>query len=208
MGLNNEWPTFELQENEVETDDSAFGLGFFWKQQKSYFNWVPTPRDKTKRNDIWGDFREFADFDFQIHPDKIIHKRTRYSVLDWLGDIGGLYDGLRYFFGAIIFLARKIIGSPLNSYLVKTHFKRETAETPEYEEAEAAVTRINQRENYYYSQLCSFLRNRKKRKLFDKGLDIVTKEFEIKRFLKTQKMMRIAISALFSRVERFLMRSN
>ena len=154
------------------------------------------------------DYREFADFDFQIHPDKIIYKRTKYSVLAWLGDIGGLYDGLRYIFGGIMFLARMIIGSPLNEYLVKTHFKRETAKTPEKEESKATVTRIKQRENYYFSQLCSFLRNRKKRKLFNKGLDKVTKELEIERFLKTQKMMRIAITALFSRVERFLMRSN
>ena len=77
-----------------------------------------------------------------MHPDKIIYKRTKYSALAWLGDIGGLYDGLRYFFGGIMFFGRMIIGSPLNSHLVKTHFKRETVETPEYEEAEATVTRI------------------------------------------------------------------
>ena len=174
----------------------------------NYFNWVKIPEDKTKRIDLWESDAVFAELNFSVNSDKIIHKRTKYSALDWLGDIGGLYDGLFHLFSAIMYIYRTIVGSPLNSYLVRTLFKRETKEIPEHEDVEATVTRIKQRESYFYSQLCSFLRRRREKKMFDKGVDRAMKELEIEHFIRSQKEIRIAIKAIFTRLERFLMQNN
>jgi len=30
-----------------------------------------------------------------LHPDKLVVNRQTYSLLDWLGDMGGLFDALK-----------------------------------------------------------------------------------------------------------------
>ena len=51
-------------------------------------------------------------FWFSLHPSMTTIERQTYSILDWLGDVGGLFDGL------------KIIGSfiiaPIASFAMKT----------------------------------------------------------------------------------------
>ena len=37
-----------------------------------------------------------------MSQDVVYWNRQTYSSLDWIGDVGGLYDGLRYLFGMII----------------------------------------------------------------------------------------------------------
>ena len=54
----------------------------------------------------------------------------------------------------------------------------------------------------------SCLRSQKERKLMNKGLNRINKELEVDRFLRGQIKLRIAINALFSRAERYLIRNN
>ena len=37
-----------------------------------------------------------------MDPDVVDHTRDVYNLLDYLGDIGGLFDGLQYLFRAFI----------------------------------------------------------------------------------------------------------
>ena len=52
------------------------------------------------------------------------------------------------------------------------------------------------------------MRNRKDKNAKEKGLRRIDKELEIDNFLKQQIKLKVAISALFSKVERFLIRNN
>ena len=56
--------------------------------------------------------------------------------------------------------------------------------------------------------LCTCLRKKKERRLLSKGLDRVDDLLEIDQFLKTSMQVRIALKAMFSKTERFLMRNN
>ena len=49
----------------------------------------------------------------------LVIERQTYSLLDWLGDLGGLFDAL-YFLGFIC--AGPVTAIALNSLLVKTNF--------------------------------------------------------------------------------------
>ena len=44
--------------------------------------------------------------------------------------------------------------------------------------------------------------------MIQKGLNLINKELEVDRFLKGQIKMKIAIKALFSKAEQFLIRKN
>ena len=54
-----------------------------------------------------------AQFYFELSNEKVIIEREAYSVLEWLGDVGGLFDGLRV-------IAYIIIG-PITSLKVKSY---------------------------------------------------------------------------------------
>ena len=49
------------------------------------------------------DFEEYENerfvfrFVLELSSDVIVYKRSIYSSFDWLGDVGGLHDGLRHF---------------------------------------------------------------------------------------------------------------
>ena len=45
---------------------------------------------------------KFASWYIRLNPDLVVVNRETYGFLDWLGDIGGLFDGLRYLFGWIV----------------------------------------------------------------------------------------------------------
>ena len=52
------------------------------------------------------------------------HHRSIYTFLDFLGDVGGLLDGLKLIGGLLVSAYTFIVGNPLNAYLVNALFKR------------------------------------------------------------------------------------
>ena len=54
----------------------------------------------------------------------MIHKRSIYTFLDLLGDVGGLFDALKYIASIIVALYFNIFGKPLDAYLLKALFLR------------------------------------------------------------------------------------
>ena len=52
------------------------------------------------------------------------------------------------------------------------------------------------------------MRSKSERRMIQKGLETIKNELEIDRFFKGQIMMKIAMKALFSKAERFLIRNN
>ena len=65
-----------------------------------------------------------AHFDINLSPDIIHYKRSIYSTLDFLGDLGGLYDALWFLCRFFIGIYSLIVGSELDNFLLKTLFKR------------------------------------------------------------------------------------
>ena len=61
----------------------------------------------------------------EMSPDISIMTRNVYSLLEFLGDIGGLFDMLRYIGQFIIFTFTAISGSQLNQYIIANLFEIE-----------------------------------------------------------------------------------
>ena len=53
------------------------------------------------------------------------HHRSIYNFLDWLGDVGGLFDGLKVVGGIIVSMYNIVLGDPLQIYLLKSILKVE-----------------------------------------------------------------------------------
>ena len=58
-----------------------------------------------------------------LHPNRVIYKRSIYSFLNWLGDVGGLMDGLRVIGSIFMFFYTSFVANPLYTYLISTVFK-------------------------------------------------------------------------------------
>ena len=59
-----------------------------------------------------------------MSPEIVHHKRSIYTILDMLGDIGGLSDALFSIGGFFISFITAITGSQLDNFLVTNLFKR------------------------------------------------------------------------------------
>ena len=66
--------------------------------------------------------------------DSIVTERETYSLLEWLGDIGGLIDAFRYLGG---FIVAPIASLSLQSVLLSSIFKKEV--TPKKSEKDASA---------------------------------------------------------------------
>ena len=69
-----------------------------------------------------------ASYTFEIKDNYVSHHRSIYNGLDFLGDIGGLLDGLTAIGGFLMSIFCFIFGNPLDSYLLNSLFKTEGKE--------------------------------------------------------------------------------
>ena len=67
--------------------------------EKSDFSWPAADKETN-----------FFELTIGVSTDLKVFKRSIYTVLDWLGDIGGLLDALRTFGGIFVFLHTQIRG--------------------------------------------------------------------------------------------------
>ena len=103
-----------LQKNELSSVDS------FLKNEadddRSFFSII----EQTNNGPLIEGSNEnlLAQFAVVIHEDVVYKSRTVYSILDFLGDIGGLSDALQYIGQILIWLLQ---GSGLITYLVSNY---------------------------------------------------------------------------------------
>ena len=64
---------------------------------------------------------KFNSVTLNLHLEHTTAERQTYSLLDWIGDIGGLFDGLRIFIGKII---APIAAIALRSDLLTLNFRQ------------------------------------------------------------------------------------
>ena len=96
------------------------------------------------------------------------------------------------------------VGNPLNAFLINRLFKRnKVSQNSDQTNYQSIKDRIR-------FKMLSFtcLRERKERRLLSKGLNRTDEILEIDRFLKTSMQVQIALRAIFSKTERFLIHNN
>ena len=105
-------------------DESEY-LQFGWETERSFYTYnLPTPQPSA-----WGTFPtkeepnaryKFASVEIGFNLDQTVWTRQTYSILDYMGDLGGLFEALRYL--CTFFIAPISVFS-LNSTLM-AHFFR------------------------------------------------------------------------------------
>ena len=78
-----------------QADETTFYLFSLDSVRSSSWNKFPTP----EKPDI--KFK-YASIKIYLHKDISIHSRQTYSLLDFLGDLGGLFDALRLIIAALV----------------------------------------------------------------------------------------------------------
>ena len=78
-----------------ESEDSTFStLSIEPPQASSYKFW---PTRENQENDY-----KFASIFLEMDTEKLIIERSTYALLDWVGDVGGLMDGIYIFTGVLL----------------------------------------------------------------------------------------------------------
>ena len=112
-----------------------------------------------------------AGFYISFDSKHVNHTRSIYSALDFLGDVGGLYDMLKLVAEVLLSLWSLIAGSGLDAYLLQSIFKESTFHSKD------ATLEIKSREPFIVgSSLCCIMRRSKRRKMLDRGFKRIDQE--------------------------------
>ena len=123
--------------------------------------------------------------------------RQTYSLLEWVGDIGGLYDGLsllvNYFVSPFAsFVLRQILLSENFSQVKKsTHSNSVT-----YEKIAS--------QSCFRSLSCCFRKKNRYRRMLDRSESTIMRQLDMAQFLRQQKIQIFAILTLLSPQQLFL----
>ena len=199
-----------LKEYHVESEERWLGLNLLPATEESWFEIEEVPINVRARElDVVTNGKPFFKFRIFLSPDKQMYKRSIYTFLDWVGDVGGLLDGLKLVGAMLMTFRSMILGNPFSSFLLSSLYKKDTTDTKKLEGEEAIIESINRRTRFVVPFCCcNCLRRRKEKKVLTHGIEQTLKELEVDRFIKTQKQVRVIVSTLFSKVERFLIRNN
>ena len=95
-------------------------LDFYSPQEQTFYSIVESQRQKlyagTSTSTLVGGFI------FNVSPDTVFHERSVYTVLDWLGDVGGLFDALKLISSVIVALCTNGI---FPSYVISKLFYKQ-----------------------------------------------------------------------------------
>ena len=107
-----------------------------------------------------------------------------YTILDLLGDVGGLLDALRAIGGLLISAYTCAINNPLNAFLVNALFRRRKATKPVRNKSQTGFTKMINRPRVQLL-FCTCLRGKKEKRILAKGMDRTESLLEIDNFLRT-----------------------
>ena len=144
-----------------------------------------------------------------LNSDRQIHTRSIYTALDWLGDVGGLIDGLRIIGTFSMTLYSFIVGSSVEKYILQSVFKK-GHRNERYDESEQSILKsIAARKSMRIPTiLFGCLGSRKERALRKKGIDRAFRELDIDQFIKKQLQLKMMMRTIFTQTERFLLKSS
>ena len=161
---------YDIVVNEVESEQSMFGLGF---RSTSY-----TYYSTEKGNLYESSGAEFL-IGYQIGLDIRKHTRAIYGVWDFLGDVGGLFDMLKLLAEPIIALSTALFGNGLSRFLTSSLFKIEKRH-----KANQSVFSYIKHRKHIKTKICNWLCDRQNQKLHKQAENRIAKELDIVNFLK------------------------
>ena len=82
--------------------------------------------DGLKERAVVDSYVPFGGLTFALTSEKVVHEREVYNFLDFLGDVGGLFDGLYYFGAFFVWLFGCIIDNRLTKNIVLNVFSQST----------------------------------------------------------------------------------
>ena len=129
--------------------------------------------------------------DIFISKELIHHNRAVYSVLDWLGDVGGLYSiliGLGHFIVTTVYSF--IFGSRLETFLITRIFKTKLLKSTENQNLDNLIIDSS------HKRLI-----KKQRQLAG---ETAFKKLDLVAFLRKQIQLDIIVKLLFSKRDRYL----
>ena len=94
------------------------GFGFFSQFEETFYTDV-------LESEIGTIFKgSLIEFSYFLSPDTKHYERSVYTVLDFLGDIGGLFDALRLIAEIFIYAVSFLTNDGPHNYILKRLFKR------------------------------------------------------------------------------------
>ena len=139
-----------------------------------------------------------------------IYERTVYTLFDFLGELGGLQGAMLQIAQVLVFLYGLLMPDTLTMDLMRRLFiiEEEPGRIPRT--TEERINSLEQRVPYkpaFYRLLCPCLsRNRREKKKFDDGVDVIEDSLDVVNFIRLSIMMKAALSVLFDGNQRLLLR--
>ena len=107
-----------------------------------------------------------------LNKNIIMHERDIYNALDFIGDIGGLKEGLMQISAVIMFISGFIVNNPMTRYLVNSVYLSSPTDTPQLK-----------------IPIFSLLQPKSTKSLYDRGESKIEKALDIEDFLAKQYLM-------------------
>ena len=104
--------------------------------------------------------------------------------MNWLGDVGGLLDGLSAIGSVFLTIYSFILGNPLESFLLESVFKTESNFNENNQSSRKQKVEMISRRKSFKMNLLPLCRNPNQRRMEDLGLARINKVLEIDEFLK------------------------
>ena len=131
---------------------------------------------------------QYFSFKVKLSPERIIYKRSIYTTLDWLGDVGGLSDALRLLGSGIMYLYTLAFGNSLNMFLLRKIFIRDSKRGKEIKSKtrEGEIAKLSTRKRFKMGwTFCCCYRHRHERRLSEIGLKRAMKKLEVDQFIRS-----------------------
>jgi len=191
----------DYQQNNVETSDDILGLSS--PKQTTYYS-VETSKTGTIPDEYP---KAYLAYWYQMSLHTVSQTRNVYTVLDWLGDIGGLFDALSLIAGALVsFVGRRIfqIAMLSNIFLQRDYQDPQLEKTGKPMEIKSTPITITWRswftEKLKKGMRCACkARDTASDRLLKKSSVVIEKQLDFARFVRHQARFRSLLKATVSR---------
>lgn len=164
---------------------------------------------------------KFVSIEINFNLDQMMWTRQTYSLLDWLGDLGGLYDALLHICAVFI---SPVSAFTLHTTLLTSFFRFKEKTTDKYDDdGKSSQTlaqnlsnkqflteqlrrdfQVNRRipaQNWCINKIniCNRSKSRHYRMLIKKSQSRIAKEMDLQKFLQRQRVTMTAVIGLLSR---------
>ena len=193
---------YRYQKQYLESEEQYSGLGFSVLEKEFY--------QLEKGDEIIdpNDYESFGGIQIYMSMDTKQHSRSIYSLLDFLGDIGGLHTNLLTSGCILTQIFTLVFGSFQQSFLIPRIFEVCDLSTSNQKQGKSSSRDKRLDQNERNSKQFGLCRRDRNSKLFGKGLSRIEKQFDVETFLKRQFRIDIALKTIFTRTERKLLKKN